>query len=149
MEANIKSDSSITLKLKKLKAIITKNQTSKIFSAAIALLILLIIVLVIAKIIDNNPSTPVTKTANIEITANGFLPATILVDKGTKIIWTNTDKKNHQVNSNPHPTNDALPGLNSEILNKDQTYEYTADQSGEFGYHDGQEPTKNATIQVK
>lgn len=86
------------------------------------------------------------KVAQVNITANGFEPATLLIQPGTKIVWTNSDDELHQVSANPHPTGDELPGLKSEILNEGQTYEFTADQNGEFGYHDYQNPTKNGTL---
>jgi plastocyanin len=140
--------------LKKLKASITKNNTSKIFSAAIALLVLLTFILLIARIIDNSSPIPITKTdevktAEIKITKNGFVPANLLVAKGTKVTWTNSDKTNHQLQANPHPTGESLPGLKSEILHNQQTYTYTTDTLGTFSYHDHLNPTTNGIIEVK
>lgn len=120
-----------------------------------ALLAILIISVLIALIIQKDEKTPPQlgtvqlQPAQVIITKDGFIPATIEVKKGTKIIWTNTDEGMHQIQANPHPTGESLPGLQSEILNNQQTYEYTADTSGTFGYHDKVTPTTNGTINVK
>jgi len=87
--------------------------------------------------------------AQVTITKDGFIPASLIVKKGTKIVWTNSDEATHQLQANPHPTGDSLPGLKSEILTPAQTYEYTADTTGTFGYHDHLNPTTNGTIEVQ
>ncbi len=131
------------------------NRSKAIFgaSALIAILLISTIVAVVMKKEDNKTTDPVavaqTRTAQITITKDGFVPATISVKKGTKITWTNNDDKPHQLKANPHPTGESLPGLKSEILNNKQTYEYTADTAGSFDYHDSLNPTTNGTIEVK
>lgn len=118
--------------------------------ASVGLLALLLISFLVAIFIqDDSEKTVSTGVAQIQITKDGFLPATIAVDKGTKIIWTNSDKTTHQIQANPHPTGDSLPGLRSEILNSEQTYEYIADSPGTYGYHDHISPTTNGTIEVR
>lgn len=87
--------------------------------------------------------------AEVRITAQGFEPSVISVKKGTKITWVNDDDKMHQVVSNPHPSHEGLSGLKSEILNNEQTYEYTAGQTGSYGYHDEINPIINGTIEVQ
>ncbi len=87
--------------------------------------------------------------AHITITKDGFVPANLVVKKGTKIEWVNTDSAIHQIQANPHPTGTSLPGLSSAILNTNQSYQYTANTSGSFGYHDHINPTVNGTLEVK
>lgn len=121
---------------------------------AVALLILVLISVLIAVMIqDDKPQVttrqPEGPAAQVTITANGFEPATLVVKKGTKIIWTNSDQAMHQIYANPHPTGESLPGLKSEILNSTQTYEYTADTVGTYGYHDQLNPTTNGTLDVQ
>lgn len=89
------------------------------------------------------------KIAVVRITDKGFEPATLTVSKDTKIVWTNTGKKPHQIASNPYPQNTDLPDLKSEILNSDQTYSYQATTGGSFDYHDQQSPTTNGTLIIK
>lgn len=87
--------------------------------------------------------------AVVYITNKGFQPGTIVVHQGTKVVWTNNDDTLHQVASNPFPKDDGLPSLKSEILNNDQTYQFTADKTGSFNYHDELRPTLNGTIVVE
>jgi plastocyanin len=89
------------------------------------------------------------RVAIVRITKNGFIPATLSVSKGTKVVWTNSDTNLHQVASNPYPKDNILPSLKSEILNNAQTYEYTANTPGTFGYHDQLTPTTNGTLVVQ
>ena len=120
--------------------------------AATGLIILLLVSFIVAQVIKDEQSEITSSAANvaqIQITKNGFVPASIVVDKGTKIIWTNEDEATHQLQANPHPTGESLPELKSEILNNQQTYEYTANSPGTYGYHDHVNPTTNGTIEVR
>lgn len=120
--------------------------------AAVAIIALLLISTLIALVTKEDVKyPPVTQqpVAQIQITKNGFVPGTLVVKKGTKVVWTNTDGKMHQVQANPHPNGESLPSLKSEILNNTQTYEYTADTVGSFGYHDHLNPTTNGTLEVQ
>ncbi len=123
-------------------------QVPRIVIALVSLMVLMLVLVVVVSIMSDKKSTP-TGTAVVTITNNGFIPATISVKKGTKITWTNTDTKLHQVASNPYPKDDGLKGLKSEILNNNQSYSFTATETGNFGYHDDRNPTVNGTIQVK
>src|SRR6185437_12050418 len=87
--------------------------------------------------------------AVVNITNKGFEPATVVVHQGTTITWSNSDVSLHQVASNPFPKDDSLPSLKSEILNNNQTYQFTADKTGSFSYHDELRPTLNGTIVVE
>ncbi len=89
-----------------------------------------------------------TRVAVVRITKTGFVPATLSVKQGTQVIWTNSDEGLHQVAPNPYPKDTGLPGLKSEILNNAQSYEYTANAIGTFGYHDQLTPTTNGTLVV-
>ncbi len=130
---------------------------SKLILALTALFILLLLSFVIALLITpkdtTQPTQPTasapTPTAEVSITKDGFVPAALSVKKGTKIIWTNSDGATHQLQANPHPTGKSLPGLKSEILNNKQTYSYTANKAGSFGYHDHLSPTMNGSLDVK
>lgn len=85
----------------------------------------------------------------IDITAQGFKPATLLVKKGAKVTWINKDTKPHRVAANPYPSHTDLPSLDSETpVNPEGGYSYTFDKVGTFGYHDEINPTTNGTIVV-
>ncbi len=64
-----------------------------------------------------------------------FNPAQIVVSKGTKVIWVNDDPFTHFVNSDPHPSHNFLPALNTLELNKGDVFSFTFDQPGEWPYH--------------
>lgn len=97
----------------------------------------------------NDQKNQIIKVAQVRITSSGFEPSTVVVDKGSRVVWVNADNKLHQVASNPYPKDNGLAGLKSEILNNNQTYQYTANKTGTFGYHDEMQPTVNGTLEVK
>lgn len=126
------------------------KKTKRIYALlAVIVVIALGIVIFKATSSDKGDTAKTTSVAVVHITKSGFEPATISVAPGTKVIWINTDDSLHQVASNPYPKDDGLRGLKSEILNKAQSYEYTAQETGTFGYHDDQHPTINGTLIVQ
>ena len=107
------------------------------------------IALVTVLALHSNQAHQQTKIAIVRITKAGFEPATLSVKQGTKIVWDNSDSSLHQVASNPYPKDTGLPGLKSAILNNAQSYSYTANAVGTFGYHDQLTPTINGTLVVQ
>ncbi|HEX7456205.1 MAG TPA: cupredoxin domain-containing protein [Candidatus Nanoarchaeia archaeon] len=89
--------------------------------------------------------------AQVEITKDGFSPATISVNKGATITWTNKDTAPHWVASDPHPTHTGLAGFDSgENTSQGETYSFTFEKSGTFTYHDEPNPLKfQGTVIVK
>jgi plastocyanin len=64
-----------------------------------------------------------------------FQPARIAVSRGTRVTWVNKEAAVHFVNTDPHPSHNNLPDLNSLDLTEGQTYSYTFNQAGEWAYH--------------
>src|SRR5665213_2757350 len=91
----------------------------------IGLLILVLAVIVLLVVLLRTYGVGVGKTATVQITAQGFQPATLKVKPGTKVVWTNTDTSLHQIASNPYPGNTSLPSLSSPGLESGQSYSYT------------------------
>jgi len=86
-------------------------------------------------------NTLITNEAQITITKDGFVPATVSVAKGTQITWTNTDTEPHQVAADPFPKNDSIPGFDSTIiLQQDESLSFIFEQSGTYTYHDEANP---------
>lgn len=86
----------------------------------------------------------------INITKDGFVPSAIIISKGTKVTWVNTDTGPHRIASNPYPDHTELPSLDSkEALGPETTYTYTFNETGTFGYHDHYQPTTNGTVVVE
>ena len=134
---------------------ITLNKYTRTYlTAALGFAVLILLLIGVTALVNdeaktNEPaSASASKVSSIQITAIGFEPAAIKVKRGTKIIWTNSDKSAHQVVSNPHPLHTSLAELKSEILNHQQSYEYTADKTGSFNYHDEIDPTRNGQLEV-
>lgn len=131
-----------------------KPKTAVPILGGAALAVLLLISILAAVIMQDDTSQQTgsqeeQQVIQVDITKDGFNPATVLAKKGSKIIWTNKDQSMHQLQANPHPTGESLPGLKSEILDSTQTYEYTADTPGTFEYHDHINPTTNGKIEVQ
>lgn len=132
-----------------------RNTSKLLIGAGLILLVLATVLLLsIKKPSPEEQKQPVQKPAAgqavIEITKDGFVPATITVSKGTTVTWTNKDDKPHMVASNPHPEHDGLPGLDSkEVIGiKGGTYKFTFDKTGEHDYHDHLHPLTNGTVVV-
>lgn len=117
-----------------------------LFFVAMAVVIFKIALPAAEKNGDNFKSQPV---AEVRITKNGFVPATLSVKSGTKVVWTNIDSSLHQVAANPYPKATGLPSLRSEILNNAQSYTYVTSSTGNYGYHDQLNPTINGTLVVQ
>lgn len=84
-----------------------------------------------------------TSDIQVSITQDGFSPQTIQIKKGQSVTFTNTDSREHQVASDPHPTHTNLPGFdNQEALLMNDSYVYTFEKTGTFTYHDHLNPLK-------
>lgn len=64
-------------------------------------------------------------TQEVSIADFAFQPATVTVEKGTTVLWTNKDNVPHTI------TGDFF---SSGTLNANQTYSYTFNEEGEFDY---------------
>lgn len=98
--------------------------------------------------LSSNNVTDSEKTASITIESFGFSPATITIKKGTTITWINNDSVNHLVASNPHPVHTDLPGFQSQNLSLGESYSFTFDKVGTFGYHCHLHPSMRGTVIV-
>jgi len=98
-----------------------------------------------------SPEESVKATASVDITAKGFSPATITIKKGTLVTFTNKDKKEHQVASDPHPNHTKLAGFDSVTnLKTSNTYSFLFEKAGTYTYHDELNPLKfKGTVIVK
>lgn len=135
-------------KLHKTKTVLTTKRRASIISGGF--IIFLVAVVGVTLLVNQSGTQKSTNlVAQVRITKHGFIPATLAVKPGTKVVWVNDDQKLHQVMANPFPGGTDLPGLKSEILNDSQSYSYVANTAGSFGYHDQLHPTINGTILVK
>jgi plastocyanin len=83
-----------------------------------------------------------TATTTVQIRSTGFVPATVTINQGDAVTWTNTDTKDHQVVANGG-------SFVSPILAKGKSYTHTFGSGGTFRYHDGLHPTLKGTVTVR
>jgi plastocyanin len=83
-----------------------------------------------------------TATSTVQIKATGFVPATVTINQGDSVTWTNVDKSNHQVVANGG-------SFASAILAPGKSYTHTFRGGGTFRYHDGLHPTLKGTVTVR
>lgn len=115
----------------------------------------------------NNPalqattSTPATKkadpkTVTIVYDKNGFSPNMVEITKGTTIKFVNkwTDMP-MWVASDPHPQHASYPEMDtsaefqSEVPPGNESYSFTFEKAGTWGYHNHSAPEHIATVVVK
>lgn len=68
-------------------------------------------------------------TIQVSITRVGFVPATVTIDRGDTVVWTNADTRNRQVVS-------QAAGFASPVLRPTETYAFTFTKTGRFRYED-------------
>ena len=80
-------------------------------------------------------------TTTVQITKNGFTPATITVTAGDTVTWHNADTKTHQVVAD----NGAFA---SPALAANASWSYTPTKSGKITYRDAYATTHKGTLNV-
>ena len=96
--------------------------------------------------------TPDTQNESsaVSYTAAGFSPAVLHVNVGTKVTFTNDSGENLWVASNPHPSHTDYSGFDSlKALKHGETYTFTFNRLGTFGYHNHLRPQMMGTIVVE
>lgn len=96
---------------------------------------------------DNVNDAPVE--VRVSITEEGFSPATVSIERGMTVVWVNETATTHQVGANPYPDASSLPELKSGDIAPGESYSYTFNASGTFGYADYTNPTTGGSVQVK
>jgi plastocyanin len=87
------------------------------------------------------PAPSLAATIAIKATATGFTPKTVTINQGDSVKWTNVDKVNHQLVANSG-------AFASGILKPAETFSFTFNTAGKFGYHDALHPSFTGTIYV-
>lgn len=141
--------STLTTKLRSRARRLLNNPKRLLLTAG---LVLLLLVGLLALTSTNQTKQPpaASRRVEIQITKDGFIPATITVPTGTTITWVNKDNNPHRVASNPHPDHSQTPGLDSkEPIGPEASYSFTATTAGTIHYHDHYQPTTNGTVVVE
>ena len=86
----------------------------------------------------------------IDITKDGFYPASFTIRKGDYVQFVNKDTAKHWPASDPHPKHNDLPGFDAKAglaLNEKFTYQFNT--SGEWKYHDHLNPSVKGVMIVQ
>lgn len=87
--------------------------------------------------------------AEVAITKDGFMPATIKVMPGQQVTFINQDRSSHRVVPYPLATRHILPGLDSEDLQPTDSFVYAFEKSGTYTISESINPGKyTATVVV-
>lgn len=104
------------------------------------LLLLPVFLLALAAASPVTASTP--NTITVKITSKGFDPATVTVQNGDVVTWTNTDKVSHQVVADDG-------SFKSDVLQPGGTFSYAFSSPGNFAYHGGMNPALKGAVSVQ
>jgi plastocyanin len=92
---------------------------------------------------DPSGETAVVGVSDVRLENIAFSPASIVVDAGTTVTWTNYDSAVHTVKS------DAGDELASPLLNQGNTFSHTFDVPGEYYYHCEPHPNMKGLVTVR
>jgi len=85
----------------------------------------------------------------VDITSSGFSPKALEISQGDTVTWTNKDSASSWPASNNHPTHNIYPGFDaSRGLRDGESYSFTFDKVGTWGYHDHLSLSHTGTIIV-
>jgi plastocyanin len=112
----------------------------------------------------NSQTPPSLTTSNIiEMSTSGFIPSTLTIQSGEKVIFKAIDTSNRWPASAMHPTHKVYPnsdiqkcGTSEELIifdsckgiSEGQTYEFTFNEIGTWNFHDHLQPSKFGKIIV-
>jgi plastocyanin len=86
-------------------------------------------------------SAKANATVTVKITPGAFAPATVTINAGDTVTWTNTTNGQHQVASD-----DGV--FVSPVLKAGQSYSFTFKAAGKYVYHDALHPAMKGTTTV-
>lgn len=108
---------------------------------------------------SDSPSSPSgggndgTIAATLTITSTGISPKTVSVPVGSRVTIVNSDTKQHNMNSDPHPEHTQCPALNVGVLtagqNRTSQNLTTARSCGIHDHDDSDNSLWKATITVQ
>ena len=94
--------------------------------------------------------TSVNQEFTVEVTSSGFNPGTLEINQGDKVTWTNKGSVEGWPASAVHPTHTVYPGFDAKRgLKTGESYSFTFDKVGSWGYHDHLNPSTKGTVIVK
>jgi plastocyanin len=84
-----------------------------------------------------------TTTRTVNITATGFSPDSVVINRNDTVTWRNTDTQPHQVVSDTG----AFPS--SPVLDPGEAYSFEFETASSYTYHDGRRPSSTGVVHVR
>jgi plastocyanin len=78
----------------------------------------------------------------VQIAQSAFVPASVTIQPGDRVVWTNTDTVDRQFAAD-------RGAFRSPLIRPGQTYSFTFAREGTFAYTDAQKPTVKGTVIVE
>ncbi len=112
--------------------------------------------------VQNNPDG--SKAYTIEMTSSGFAPNNLEINKGDSVTWATKDSGSYWPASAMHPTHTVYPGSDikkcgtsdeesifdaCKALGEGESFTFTFNEEGSWGYHDHVNSGKFGKIIVK
>jgi plastocyanin len=92
---------------------------------------------------SNTNSAPIA-ISNVNIQNFAFNPQVVTIANGAMVTWKNFDSTGHQI-----ITDGDLPALQSGIIDQNEDFNFTFDQTGTWKYHCNIHPSMTGTVIVK
>jgi plastocyanin len=88
--------------------------------------------------------------ATVRMGADGFSPETLMVEAGETVTFENESDDDRWPASNVHPTHELYPGFDArKAVLPGESYSFTFERRGRWGYHDHLNPDLQGTIVVE
>ena len=104
---------------------------------------------------DSSPASPSggndgTVAATLTITSAGISPKAVSVPVGSRVTIVNSDTRNHNMNSDPHPEHTTCFELNTGILEPGEELAVTFFGGGRAcAFHDEANPSRGGIIAIR
>lgn len=112
---------------------------------------------------DTLPSNSTDSSNIVYLTGSGFTPSTITVQQGETVTWINNASQSMWVASDRHPTHTSYAGstLREHCQSGDQNtaafdqcstgdrFSFTFEKTGEWSYHNHENPGQTGTVVVE
>jgi plastocyanin len=86
----------------------------------------------------------------VRMEADSFSPATLTVEAGDTVTFTNESGDDKWPASDVHPTHEEYPGFDAgKAVLDGESYAFTFDRAGRWGYHDHLRPELKGSIVVE
>lgn len=131
----------------------------KLNKVLLLLLVLVVIAAVVVGVIighrnggtatNGSVSNVELKQADIQITADGFVPSDLQITPGTEVVWQNTTSSPQAVGAAPFPSHSSLPELDSGTIGPHQSFKFLFNMPGTWKYQNDLKPLAHGSVDVK